>query len=467
MPDLDADVVVIGAGLSGLTAARRLAEAGHSVLVAEARDRVGGRLLSQQVPGTDRVVEMGGQWVGPTQTHVLALLDELRLETFGTYDEGRHLLHWAGRLREYQGRVPRLAAAELVDAAVSQRALERQMRSVPLDAPWQAKDAGRLDGQTFETWIRRHARTPGGRRFWRVITGAVFSADPDEMSALWALFYLRSAGGLDRAIDTGGGAQQDRVVGGSALMADRLAALMGDRVLLGRPATALGQDGTHVRVSTGQGDLVARRAVVALPPPLALRLAMTPRPVDREQMLGRMPMGAVIKTNVVYDTPFWREHGLSGQAASDRHPGSITYDNSLPGLDAGILLAFVEGRHAHRLAAAPAADRHRTVLDGLADMFGPAAKRPAAYLEQDWRAEQWTGGCYGAFAVPTALTRFGTHLRRPFGRVHWAGTETATRWAGYLDGAIEAGERAAQEAHAALARNAAADETARIAQATA
>lgn len=446
----DADVVVVGAGLSGLTAARRLDGYGHTVLVVEARDRVGGRLLSAQVPGTDHLVEMGGQWVGPTQHRVLALLAELQLATFPTHDSGRHLVHWSGRRRSYTGRVPRLGPAELVDIAVSQRALERQLQRVRPDEPWRAPGAKRLDGETFESWIRRHVRTPGGRRFWRVVTGAVFSADAEEMSALWALFYLRSAGGLDSAIDTAGGAQQDRVVGGSARLADRLAALLGDRVLLSRPVTEISQDAAGVRVSTPRGDLLARRAVVALPPPLALRLTMTPRLVEREQLVTRMPMGAVIKTNVVYDRPFWREQGLSGQAASDRHPASITYDNGLPGLDAGILLAFVEGRHAHRLGAAPPAERRRTVLEGLADLFGPSAGQPLAYLEQDWRAEQWTRGCYGAFAVPGALTRFGPHLRRPAGHVHWAGTETATRWAGYLDGAVEAGERAADEVDAAL-----------------
>lgn len=407
-------------------------------------------MLSAHIPGTGHLVEMGGQWIGPTQHGAVGLLRELDLPTFPTWESGRHVIHWSGRLRSYTGDTPRLSPVEVLDVAFSQRALQSAAARVPLDQPWAGPGADRLDMQTFESWVLRHTRTAGGRRFWRVVTNAVLCAGPEEMSALWALFSLHSAGGLDTAIATTGGAQQDRVVGGSALMADRLAERLRDRLLLGRPVLSIDQDAASVWVSTAAGHLLARRVVVAEPPPLALRIAMTPRPVEREQLLARMPMGAVIKTNLVYDQPFWRDVGLSGHAASDGHPTSITYDNSLPGLDAGVLLAFVEGRPAHRLGAVAPADRRRAVLEGLADLFGPRALRPTEYLEQDWRAEEWTRGCYGAFAVPAALTRFGQHLRPAFGRLHWAGTETATRWAGYIDGAIEAGERSADEVHATL-----------------
>lgn len=445
------DVVVVGAGLSGLVAARRLAQGGLDVVLLEARDRVGGRVLSQPVPGTEQVLEMGGQWVGPTQHRILALLAELGLSTFPTYDEGRHLAELRGRLRSYTGQVPRMAVPSLVDLAVSQRALERAMVTVPLESPWTAKDAERLDSQTFKTWIERHARTAEGRRFWALVTGAVFSAEPADMSALWALFYVHSGGGIDSLLDVTGGAQQDRIVGGTALVAEALAGLLGDRVRLSQPVLGLRQRPTGVDVVTAERTVRARRVVVAVPPPLALRLQIDPAPTEREQLLARMPMGAVIKINVVYDTPFWRARGLSGQAASDSHAVSVTFDNSLPGSDLGVLLAFVEGRHAHELGRLEPPERRQVVLEGLSRFFGPDALGPQAYLEQDWRTEPWSRGGYGGFAVPAALTRFGAHLRPPHGGVHWAGTETATRWAGYLDGAVEAGERAAAEVAAALA----------------
>jgi monoamine oxidase len=446
------DAIVIGAGLSGLVAAADLADAGIDVTVVEARERVGGRLKTVPLPGMDgETLDLGGQWVGPGQERITALLDRLGRSRFHTHDEGAHLIDFAGRLRRYHGRIPRMNPAALLDAARAQAALERAGRRLPAGEPWRGRTARAADTQTFATWLARHTVTGGARRFFRVVTGAVFAAEPEELSALWVQLYVRAAGGLDRLIDTSGGAQQDRVVGGTQQITERLADRLGDRVVLGAPVTEIEWTDRDVRVRAGGRLLRAARAVVAVPPLLAGRLAYRPGlPVPRAQLVQRMPMGAVVKVMAVYETPFWREAGLSGQAASDRLPLSVAFDNCPASGSPGVLLGFLEGRHATDAAALPATDRRELVVGCLTRYFGRRAAQPEHYVEKDWTAARYSGGCYGAFATPGTLSRFGPALRRPVGALHWAGTETASRWIGYMDGAVEAGQRAAAEVVAAL-----------------
>ncbi|WP_256105995.1 FAD-dependent oxidoreductase [Streptomyces sp. ODS05-4] len=448
--ELETDVVVVGAGLAGLVAADRLAEAGNDVLVIEARDRVGGRLLNDHL-ADGSPIEVGGQWVGPGQDHVSALIGRLGLETYPTYDQGGRITELAGRRSLHTGRVPRFDPLTLADIALGQYRLDRTARRVPLDAAWEAPAAQALDSQTFESWIRRHVHTAGGRSFFTLSTQAVFCAEPADMSALWAAFYIHSGGGLERLIETGGGAQQDRVVGGAQELPLRMAARLGERVLLGCAVTAIEWSATGVTVRSAERTVRARHAVVCLPPHLTAALAFSPRlPADREQMLRRMPMGRVIKVNVAYERPFWREAGLSGQAVSDRRTVSVVFDNTPHGSETGVLVGFVEAGQADMAARLPAEARRRRVVDDLVSYFGPRAREVTQYIEQDWSLEPYSGGCYGAFATPGALTRFGPALREPVGPLHWAGTETATRWAGYMDGAVESGLRAADDVTALM-----------------
>jgi monoamine oxidase len=448
----DADVVVVGAGLAGLAAARDLAAAGLAVIVLEARDRVGGRIVSADI-GDGKVTDLGGAWVGPTQDRILALAAELGVATFPTYNTGANVLHFGGRRGDYSGTIPRISPLVLADIAQAQARLEALARKVPADAPWTAARARRWDGQTFETWIRRAAATSGARSLLTLAAEAVFACEPGDLSLLHVLFYSRAAGSFEKLIATSGGAQQDRLDGGSWLVASRLADRLGPDVLrLSRPVTRLQTDGDAVTAVTAAGAVTGRRVIVSVPPHLAGRIDYEPAlPPGREQLTQRAPMGSVIKCQVVYDEPFWRAGGLTGQATGDGPGSRVVFDSSPADGSPGVLTAFVEGDQARTLGRVSAAARRDVVLESLARYFGPKAREPAQFLELDWQRERWTGGCYGTLFGPNVWTRYGYALREPAGLIHWAGTETSTAWCGYMDGAVRSGERAAAEVISALA----------------
>lgn len=435
----DCDVLVVGAGLAGLTAARDLQTAGKRVIVLEARDRVGGRTLNADIGG-GHVVEAGGQWVGPQQTALLALADELGVATFPTHDDGAHLLEWRGRLRRYTGTIPRLNPIVLADIAQAQLRTDRMARAVPLEAPWTAPRAAAWDGQTLESWIRRNVRTVAARELLHTAVQAVWAAEPGELSLLHALFYLHSGHGWDVLLGTRGGAQQDRFVGGSQRLSQQLAEHL--EVVLEAAARDIAQDEHGVTLGAGNRTYRAGHVVVAVPPTLAGRITYDPAlPAARDQLTQRVPMGAVVKCHAVYDEPFWRTAGLSGQATTDSGAMRLVFDNSPPEGRPGVLVGFLEGRHARVVAPD---QRREAVLAAFTRLFGPRAARPEQWLEQAWADEPFSRGAYGGALPPGTWTQLGPSLREPVGRIHWAGAETATHWNGYMDGAVRSGHAAAQ-----------------------
>ena len=450
MPDQqtrDADLVVVGAGLAGLSAARTAAAAGASVVVVEARDRVGGRTLNEEI-GDGRVVEVGGQWIGPTQDRLAALASDLGVDTFPTFGDGENVIEYAGRLRRYRGTIPRINPVVLLDVGRAQLRLNRLARRVPLDAPWEAPNAAALDGQTAATWMRRNLATKAGRMLLGLGIEAVWAAQPEDMSLLHVLFYIHSAGSLELLFDTEGGAQQDRFVGGSQrisiLMAQELG---GENVLLDAPVRKIERADHGVTVTADTATVRARRAIVALAPTLAGRIAYDPAlPGFRDQLTQRMPLGTVAKCMAIYDEPFWRAEGLSGQATSDAGPVRLTFDNSPPDGSPGVLLGFLEGRQARQLGRLGAEERRTAVVDCFARLFGPRAARPQRYVERLWADEEWSRGCYGCHMPTGAWTNYGPALREPIGPLHWAGAEYATVWNGYMDGAVRSGEETARAA---------------------
>ncbi|TDC63106.1 flavin monoamine oxidase family protein [Streptomyces hainanensis] len=447
---LRADVVVVGAGLAGLVAARELVAAGHDVLVAEAGDRVGGRTRSRRIG--EVTVQLGGTFVGPGQDRVRRLARELGVTTVPTHHTGRQLLRWRGRLRSYPGLIPRLAPLALLDLDRTMRQFEWLAHRVPPGRPWLAPRAHRLDAGTLESWLRSIGAGRTTRELMAVVARASWGCEPGELSLLHALHHVRGCGGFSPMLDTVGGAQREHFAPGAHTLAERLAEELGDRVLLNAPALRVTwRRGEGVTVHTPRGDLGGRRVVVAVPPALRRTIVFAPTlPPRHEQLAQRWPQGVLGKVYAVYERPFWRARGLSGQTLADTGPVSSTFDVGRDPLGPGILLGFVGGDHARAFFGLPAAERRRAALGALRALFGPEAGRPVGYTDHCWGAEPFSGGGPTAAVPPGAWTRYGPWLASPVGPLHWAGSETADRWGGFMDGAVRSGERAAVEVRAAL-----------------
>ena len=440
-----ADVIVVGAGLAGLTAARDLVRRGKSVVVLEARDRVGGRTLAQATQSGE-MLDVGGQWIGPGQDRVLALANEFGLKTYPQPHDGAKLLKIEGKLRTYEGDIPALPLLAKLDLARMFPQLDKMASSIPLDAPYTAEHAQAWDNITLESWKREHIRTSKARALLDIVAQSVFGAEAGDLSFLFFLFYLRSGGSLERLINIAGGAQETRILGGTQQISDRLAASLGDALVLKSPVRAIQHGGDGVKVIADTGEYNGSYVVVATPPFLAGRIAYDPLlPALRAQLTQRLPMGSIIKCIMVYDKPFWRDAGYSGEIASDEGPLCAVFDDSPEGSREGSLIGFIAGDAARVWTEKTRDERREAILRQFVECYGAQAARPKEYIEKNWLEEEWSGGCYEAFMGPGVMTSYGKALREPIGRIHWAGTETSDEWCGYMDGAVGSGERAAAE----------------------
>jgi monoamine oxidase len=447
-----ADVAVVGAGLAGLTAARQIRQSGHSVIVLEARERVGGRCFSRSIgAGASDVANMGATFVGPTQTKILALMSELGISKFPTYATGKLLFYENGKNTPYTGTVPPAAdpVAVVQLGVVTLPMLDRMAQTVPLDAPYKAPDALAWDSITAFTWAQQNIATVEGRKLFALAVEATLSVEPRDVSFLYLLFYIHSAGSTNALFANAGagGGQDFRVSGGTQRIAVELARRLGSkRVLLGHAVRSITQGSRGATVHADNATVDCKRVVVAIPPHLAGRIVYAPQmPGQRDQLTQRMPIGNLIKTIGVYDTPFWRAKGLNGQVTSDQGAVRVMFDASPASGTPGVLLGFVDGDDARQLADLSDSERTAAELASYVRYFGAAAGKPRMFFDQVWTHELYTGGCPVGVMPPGVLTGYGSLLRTPQGRIHWAGTETATVWNGYMDGAVQSGQRAAAE----------------------
>ncbi len=443
------DVVVVGAGFAGLAAARELSRLGRDVVVLEGRDRVGGRSYTGSVAGVP--VDLGATFVGPTQDAVLALASELGCELVPTYGRGKNLIRWRGRVRSYRSTIPRLSIIELLDASRIQWRFDRVSRKVPVDQPWTSTIADELDAISLDEWLRSVHAGASTRDLMTIMARVTWGAEPDAVSMLHAVRYVKSAGGLNCMLDVEGGAQQDRFLAGTQQIAVRMAAELGDRVVLDAPVRVITRNADHtLTVTSGCGEFTAGAVVVAVPPEHRGAIEFDPPlPAEYGQLSRHWPQGHLSKAYAAYATPFWRDEGYSGEALSDEGPVFITFDCS-PGDDGpGVLLGFTDARTFDPL---PPEQRRDVALAGFAALFGDAASEPLEYLDHCWGAESFAPGGPTAAVPPGSWTAYGRWLRAPVDGIFWAGTETSDRWTGFLDGAVRSGIRAAGEAHQELTR---------------
>jgi monoamine oxidase len=441
----NADVVVVGAGFAGLAAARELDKRGRDVVVLEGRDRVGGRSSTATIAGVP--VDLGGTFVGPTQDAVVAMADELGCQTVPTHSRGKNLIRWRGKVRAYRSTIPRLSILELLDVSRIQWRFERVCRRVPVDEPWTSPIADILDSKTLDQWLRYVHASAGTRDLMTIMARVTWGCEPDAVSMLHAVRYVKAAGGLGRMLDVEGGAQQDRFPGGTQQIAIRMAEELGPRVVLDAAVRTVERhtDGT-LAVISDKGTVTAKAVIVAIPPEHRKGIAFLPElPPEYGKLAQHWPQGNLSKAYAAYETPFWRANGCSGEALSDEGPVFITFDVSPGDSDVqgpGVLLGFTDSRTFDPL---PPADRRDRALKGFAALFGDAALHPIDYLDHCWSAEEFAPGGPTAAVPPGSWTTYGPWLRKPVDGIHWAGTETADTWTGFLDGAIRSGQRAADE----------------------
>ena len=455
----DVDVVVVGGGLSGLSTAKDLAAANKTFVVLEARDTVGGRVRNFNLTNGGEV-ELGAEFVGPTQDRVLALAAELGLETFLIYDTGDNILYRNGKVTPFAGDLatglPPVQPLDLIEVGISEFTLDQWASQIDVYAPWTHPRAEEWDSQTLQDFTNVYGPGPDAQFLLDLMATSVFSTNMHEPSMLWVLAYIASAGNqtevgtLERLTGVKNAAQESRIVGGTQLLAIELANKLGwDNIKLNQPVEKVilePQQDVYI-VETPLQNFSAEHVVIAMAPPMAARIEYDPPvPAARDQLTQRMPMGAIGKAIAIYETPFWRDMGLNGQVLSDAGAMRSTFDSSPPDGSFGAMMGFLEADVVRQLDELTIPEIETITTQDLVNYFGPQAANVSQWVIQRWDLEEYSRGGPVAYAPPGVLTEYGAEgLRAPFGKLHFAGTETAPYWTGYMDGAIRSGERAAAE----------------------
>jgi len=442
----DVDYCVVGAGFAGLTAALRLKQAGHSVALMEARDRVGGRTFTE-VRDDGLWIDRGGAWIGPGQDAIYALMKEFGVPSYKQYVDGDAMMFVDGKKYRYKGTIP-LSMSPFAVANIGAVFLEltHMCKSIPLEAPWEAPKAQKWDQLSWAAWLNKNTLSKPAHELLESAISGLYTSAASELSLLFVLYQMASAGGPSFVLGVKDAAEDARPVGGMGAIHRPMVAELGDSIHLSQPVRSISQDADGVVVRSDDMVVRARRAIVAVPIAIASQIIYEPMlPVDRSFLHQRMPLGAVFKIALVYDAPFWRADGLSGQSFAPGSPANLTIDSCTDTGRPGVLTVITEGPEARRIGQLTEPERRKAVLDAVAERFGDEALSPVDYVEQNWTVERYSGGGMIAHSPPGVLTEFGPALREPCGRLHWAGTESSAVMYGFIDGAVRSGERAAAE----------------------
>ena len=440
-------------GFAGLTAALRLKQAGLSVAVLEARDRVGGRTFT--VPRDDGSwIDKGGAWVGPTQDRIHALMNEFGVKTFKQYTDGDAMMVVDGKQYRYGGTIPwSMSPWASVNLGAAMFELGQMCKSIPLEAPWEAKKAQKWDRMTLAQWLDKNVISKAAHDLLDTAVSGCYTSAASEVSMLFMLYQM----GIGRRPRLRAG-RQGQVAGrpggrrhGCDLPAD------GRRARRRDPALAAGPVASR-RTPTGspwirRARVRARHVIVAVPLAIASQIIYEPMlPTDRSFLHQRMPSGAIVKISIVYDEPFWRADGLCGQSAAPGSLAPVTIDACTDTGIAGHPVRDQSRARSHgEYERLDEAERRQAVLDALVERFGAKAGKPVEYVEQNWTANAIPAAGCSATRRPVYSPSSAMRMREPCGRIHWAGTESSAKMCGWIDGAIRSGERAASEVMASEA----------------
>ena len=445
MTEITRDVVIVGAGAAGLTAANELKKAGLSVAVLEARDRVGGRLWTDTIEGA--MLEIGGQWISPDQTALIETVADLGLDTFSRYREGDSVYVGPdGTAHRFTGEMfPVSPETEAVIARLTER-LDAMVAEIDPDRPWAHEKAAEWDSVSWDAWLRAQTDDDEAVRNLAFATGSAMLTKPTHaISLLESLLMAASAGSCSNLVDADF-ILDKRVVGGLQQVPLLLAERLGEDVFLNQPVRTLEWSDEGVTAVADGMTVRARQAILALAPVLYSRISFVPAlPRLQHQMHQHLSMGFVIKVHAVYETPFWREKGLSGTAFSPYELSHEAYDNSNHGEERGTLVGFVSDLNADGVFELSADERKQRILTSLSHYYGPEALDPVVYYESDWGSEEWTRGAYAASFDLGGLSRYGKHLREAVGPIHFACSDLAGAGYQHVDGAIRMGRLVAAQ----------------------
>ncbi|HAH36159.1 MAG TPA: amine oxidase [Algoriphagus sp.] len=439
-------IAIIGAGFSGLAAARILHQKGISFRLFEARERLGGRVYTKQIQ-EDLYLDLGGQWIGPSQTRMYELCKEYGVPYFETYNQGQSILDLNGRIKSYKGTIPKLDIISLLNLDMIVRKLERMASKIDLEKPWTHPKAQEFDGQTLMDFLKRNSKTEACLQVMKVGMQTIFSCEPEELSLLHALFYIKSGTSLDVLISIKNGAQQHRIHGGMQTLAEAIAKPFFDRIQFDSPVLSIIQEKEKITLSTSKGAQVFSHIIFAVPPPLLKKIGINPPLSDQKQkLLEGYEMGYIGKCQMVFAKPFWRHKNLSGQAVSDSEFYLQTiFDSSPADSKYGVLMGFVIGNKARKFFQMDEDSRKQAVKKQLIQYFGEEANQEINYVDHTMNEETWSEGCYAGIREVNSWTKYQNSYSQSEGRLHFAGTEAATRWHGYIEGAVRAGETAAEK----------------------
>lgn len=418
-----AHVIVIGAGLAGLTATRELQRAGLKVLLLEARDRVGGRVSSQVAGGL--TLDLGAQFLSDAQPHVSQLVDEFRLTRVAPYRGGRRVTE-------------RRAVTAQLDRAQFDVRLIGHVLAFKLGASTRSESAAAMVERM--TW----GRTTRSALIRQI--EAELCMPLNKVSASELVMQVASMrGGLVSS-------EQWFLADGAQAIADGLATECEAAIRLAQPVSAISLSPDGVEVETSAGRFLGTRAIIAVPPQIYGAIGVLPHlPDGRQNVLAGWQSGCVVKTILVYEKPWWRDRGFSGISDGAVGPFDATVDASPTNGSHGVLVLFAgAGRAEEMLEHGSAEDRVMLAKHWASRLFGDNASKIIVGKSIDWVNDPFSRGGYASRRGITSGAD-APGLFTPIRNLHFAGSETADHWRSFMDGAIQSGVRAAREAIESLA----------------